>query len=324
MHWSSRWCCAARQAWQEPARCMMSPQLWQSTTSASRLGARAGAGVRRALRGPPTVPGLPAAGPCSHCSAVVASSTPGSVGCMRSPMVSTPSSARCAGSRYSTRAAEDVVDERTTRSGCRDRRSAAGSKRMLVNIARTPRAARRTASRGLRDRERVHDAARVEPCLATCKKSSPDGRLRTRDGHVTVQSATRTRKSWRCECAGSLADGFLHDHVLDDPLDDAGVLRACLLLRRSAGRPCSCRGRARRPSSQAHASRCSCSTSSTVTSSGMLTVLEIAPEMNACHGRHHQHMPHVVDRVVAHRAGEHGKVLWPAARCTMIVLCSSM
>src|SRR5487761_2565027 len=43
-----------------------------------------------------------------------------------------------------------------------------------------------------------------------------------------------------------------------------------------------------------HASRCSASTSSTVASSGMLTVLEMAQ---------------VVDRVVAHRAGEDRQVL---------------
>ena len=54
---------------------------------------------------------------------------------------------------------------------------------------------------------------------------------------------------------------------------------------------------------------CSCSTSSTVASSGMLTVFEIAPEMNGCTAAHHLDVTHVVDRVVAHRAREHRQVL---------------
>ena len=35
--------------------------------------------------------------------------------------------------------------------------------------------------------------------------------------------------------------------------------------------------------------------SSTVDSSGMLMVFEIAPEMNGCTARHHAHMAHVMD-----------------------------
>jgi len=119
---SSRWCCRSSGRRGKSRRAaMMSPQLWQSTTSASRRGARAGAG--RATRSSrrrrcPVSSGRS----CSHCSAWVASSTPGSVGCMRSPMVSTRArrDARAQGTR--PRGAEDVVGRATTRSGCRDRR----------------------------------------------------------------------------------------------------------------------------------------------------------------------------------------------------------
>ena len=88
------------QAWQLPARCMMSPHTWQSTTScfaasasrapaarpptAARLTARVG---RRPVLGRQRA-SMPARRP------TVASSTPGSVGCVRSPIVSTPISTR--------------------------------------------------------------------------------------------------------------------------------------------------------------------------------------------------------------------------------------
>ena len=58
-----------------------------------------------------------------------------------------------------------------------------------------------------------------------------------------------------------------------------------------------------------HDSRWSASTSSTVASSGMLTVLEMAPEMNGCTAPIIRTWPVVVDRVVAHRAGEHRQVV---------------
>ena len=41
----------------------------------------------------------------------------------------------------------------------------------------------------------------------------------------------------------------------------------------------------------------------------MFTVLEIAPRDERLHRPHHLHVAHVVDRVVAHRAGEHRQVL---------------
>ena len=53
----------------------------------------------------------------------------------------------------------------------------------------------------------------------------------------------------------------------------------------------------------------SCSTSSTVTSSGMLTVLRDRPADEGLDRSHHPDVPVVVDGVVAHRAGEHGQVL---------------
>jgi hypothetical protein len=63
-----------------------------------------------------------------------------------------------------------------------------------------------------------------------------------------------------------------------------------------------------------HASRWSCSTSSTVASSGMLTVLEMAPEMNGCTAPIIRTWPIVVDGVVAHGAGEHRDVLGSQVR----------
>ena len=79
---------------------------------------------------------------------------------------------------------------------------------------------------------------------------------------------------------------------------------------RAAGRPCSCRGRARPPSGRAATTRCraprrlrpsplrACSRS-----------CEIAPRDERLHRRHHRDVAHVVDRVVAHRAREHRQVL---------------
>jgi len=62
-------------------------------------------------------------------------------------------------------------------------------------------------------------------------------------------------------------------------------------------------------------------TSSTVASSGRLTVLEMAPLMNGCTA-HHADVPGIVNRVVAHRTGEDRQVLgrqWGARRCLVRV-----
>ena len=64
-----------------------------------------------------------------------------------------------------------------------------------------------------------------------------------------------------------------------------------------------------RPSRQA--SMCSCSTSSTVTSSGMFTVLEMAPLMKGCTAPIILMWPRVVDGVVTHGAGKDRQVLRP-------------
>jgi len=63
---------------------------------------------------------------------------------------------------------------------------------------------------------------------------------------------------------------LLTDRLVDDLLDDA--LDLLDLSDDLAGGDCRRRG----------GTGLSCSTSSTVTSSGMLTVLEMAPEMNGC------------------------------------------
>src|ERR1700747_1216604 len=88
------------QAWHEPARCMMSPHTWQITTSRDRaFGALtggaggavgAGAGAVSAADG-----GWWSSGRSSEVAdGVVASSTPGSVGCMRSPTDRMPIASR--------------------------------------------------------------------------------------------------------------------------------------------------------------------------------------------------------------------------------------
>ena len=102
---SSRSCCrSSGRRSSEPARCMMSPHTWQSTTSRSRACAVGGATAGRPAAPASHADGARSSGGRSSDGAlgVVASSTPGSVGCSRSPTVRMPSASRLSIGRYST------------------------------------------------------------------------------------------------------------------------------------------------------------------------------------------------------------------------------
>ena len=135
--------------------------------------------------------------------------------------------------------------------------------------------------------------ARVEPCFDTVRKISP-GRPSSYSPTVTkpLQSATRNSNVRRRAGAGQLLADRLVDDLLDDPLDDL-VATAAATASADASTPAflavdsgwadlavvAVDGdglEAELP----RQSMWSCSTSSTVASSGMLTVLEMAPEMN--------------------------------------------
>ena len=210
----------------------------------------------------------------------------------------------------------------------------AGSKRMLVNVSTNARSGTPYCRPWLIEMAKASMMpARVEPCFDTRTKISP-GRPSSYSPTVTkpLQSATRNSNVRDARCAGSFSRTGSRDDPLDDALDDlrsaasaAATLAVVALL-----------GRRQRLADLAvvavdgdgleaelpRQSMCSCSTSSTVASSGMLTVLEIAPRDERLHRPHHPHVARVVDGVVAHRAGEHRQVLGVQVRARRGSTCA--
>ncbi len=259
------------QAWQVPARCMMSPQTWQSTISRSRPRARSACRRSRRRRGGlaarRTARGLRAGGRIDvrarrrrfldtrAASAAAARPT------VMMPIASTL--VVCRGTR-------PRAGGRCSRRGCVANRMSgssvmpAGSKRMLREHL-DERLERHAVLQAVahRDRERVHDAGERRALLGDLEEQLTRATvLVLADGHVAVAVGDPERERLRsCACVGSFwRTGSCTMTVSTIRSTIAGV-DASLGDRpssasRAAGRPCSCRGRARRPSARAATTRC--------------------------------------------------------------------
>ncbi len=184
----------------------------------------------------------------------------------------------------------------------------AGSKRMPVKVSTYARSGTPYCRPWLTEMAKASMMpASVEPCLETRTKISP-GRPSSYSPTVTkpLQSATRNSKVRDARGSGSsLANRLVTtvgrpvgvEPTAAVALGGDGLAVALLGHATAAGPPCSCRDRWRRALTPIfQASMWSCSMSSTVVSSGMLTVLEMAPEMNGCTAAIILTWPDVVDR----------------------------
>ena len=156
-------------------------------------------------------------------STVVASSTPGSVGCVRSPVVSTPiSDPLLVGQVLDGELAEQVVDE----AGGDAQVGVVGHARGLEPTVRE-RLDERTQRHAVlqtvahRDRERVHDPRERGALLRHVEEElTGTAVLVLGDGREPAAVGDPERERLRVARARQLlAHRLLHDDVLDDPLD---------------------------------------------------------------------------------------------------------
>ena len=165
----------------------------------------------------------------------------------------------------------------------------AGSKRMLTNAstkARKRHAVLQTVAH--RNRERIHDSGKRRALLGDADEhfAGPavvvlaDGDETLAVGHPELEGP-RPRG---CAAASRGSAGARPARrSCDRRVRRVSGGSSFLLPSTAVGRPCSCRGRSRRPSPRASTTTCAGSRClRRLPSSGMLTVLEIAPEMNGC------------------------------------------
>ena len=195
---------------------------------------------------------------------VVASSTPGNVGCSRSPTVRMPIASRFSNGEVRDREpAEDVVDEARREPDV----GIVGHARGLEAHVREhldERLERHAVLQAVahRDRERVHDAGEGRALLGDLEEHLAGTAvvvLADRHVAVAVGDPERERLGASAGARQLLAHRLLHDDRLDDALDLAGSSarrRRPSSASTAADRPCSCRGRARPPSGRDATTRC--------------------------------------------------------------------